>query len=147
MTTRKLRSVIVGCLISATVLTAEGVPQSSLPAESINGTWRLKNSSQENEFKILALDSAKLKVQFSGLYKYRDGDGHRTANTGTGNGVAILKGNAATFVPNDTTNCKITMRFGRSRLIVDQEGICGFGFNVTAEGGYKRVSSEKPKFD
>jgi len=128
-------------------LTAEGVPQTSLPAESINGTWQLRNSYQENEFKILMLDGAKLKVQFSGLYKYRDGDGHRAANTGTGDGTAILKGNLATFVPNDTTDCKITMRFGRGKLIVDQEGICGFGFNVTAEGSYKRVSSEKPKFE
>jgi hypothetical protein len=147
MTTRKLRSAIVGSLILAIVLIVEGIPQTTLPAESVNGTWRLKNSSQENEFKILALDSARLKVQFSGLYKYRDGDGHRTANTGNGEGAAVLKGNVATFVPNDTTNCKITIRFGRSKLSVDQEGICGFGFNVSAEGSYKRVSSEKPKFD
>jgi hypothetical protein len=38
------------------------------------------------------------------------------------------------------------MKFRERKLIVEQEGECGFGQNVTANGTYKKVSSEKPKF-
>ena len=37
--------------------------------------------------------------------------------------------------------CFITMKFLKNTLIVTQQGICGFGFFVTAEGTYRKVGS------
>jgi hypothetical protein len=38
------------------------------------------------------------------------------------------------------------MKFTGGKLIVKQEGGCGFGHNVMADGAYRKVSSRKPKF-
>jgi len=35
----------------------------------------------------------------------------------------------------------------RQQAVVTQTGICGFGSNVSAEGTYKKISSQKPKFE
>lgn len=120
--------------------------QTVVTAAQVNGTWQLKNSYQENEFRILALGNNKLKVEFEGLYKFRV-NGERMAHTGTGAGVAKIEGIIAHFKPEDAEeDCDITLRFARGKLIVKQNGICGFGLNVTAEGVYMRVNT-KPKFD
>lgn len=36
------------------------------------------------------------------------------------------------------------MRFTEDKLIVDQEGGCGFGHNVIASGTYRKISIGKP---
>ena len=65
-----------------------------------------------------------------------------TANMGEGSGIATIEGDTATFKPDGAEDeCKITMKFTGGRLVVTQEGICGFGHNVTADGTYRRVSS------
>jgi hypothetical protein len=72
------------------------------------------------------------------------------ANTGTGSAIARIEGDTAIFRPdglNEDEECKITMRFTKGKLIVEQEGICGFGHNVWAAGTYRRVSKTKPKFE
>ncbi|PYK29375.1 MAG: hypothetical protein DME57_10540, partial [Verrucomicrobia bacterium] len=72
----------------------------------------------------------------------------RTANTGEGRGTARIEGDTAIFKPEGAEDgCKITLKFAAGKLVVTQEGICGFGHNVSAEGTYKKVSSAKPKFD
>jgi hypothetical protein len=48
---------------------------------------------------------------------------------------------------NAEDECKITLKFTGGKLVVAQTGICGFGFNVIADGTYTRVSSARPKFD
>jgi len=69
------------------------------------------------------------------------------ANTGEGSGIARIEGNEATFKPEDAEDeCEIKMKFIKGKLEVKQEGICGFGHNVSAAGTYRRVSSRKPKF-
>jgi hypothetical protein len=69
------------------------------------------------------------------------------ANTGGASGTAFIEGDTATFKPEGSEeDCKIVMRFREGKLIVKQEGGCGFGQNVTASGTYKKVSSVKPKF-
>lgn len=70
------------------------------------------------------------------------------ANTGTGNAIAHIEGDTAIFKPDDSDDeCKITMKFTKGKLVVDQEGICGFGHNVMANGTYRKISARKPKFD
>ena len=70
------------------------------------------------------------------------------ANEGQGSGTARIEGDTAVFKPDGAEDeCKITLKFASGKLVVTQTGICGFGFNVTAEGTYKKVSSKKPKLE
>ncbi|HLW35446.1 MAG TPA: hypothetical protein VKS98_07275 [Chthoniobacterales bacterium] len=117
--------------------------QSEVTANQVNGTWRYR----QNEFKIWALGQQKLQVEFSGVWEHESAAGP-TANTGEGAGIIRIEGNTASFKPDGAEDeCKIVLKFTDRKLVVTQDGICGFGFNVTAAGTYKKVSSRKPKFD
>ncbi|HET9800629.1 MAG TPA: hypothetical protein VFP82_02995 [Chthoniobacterales bacterium] len=117
---------------------------SDVTAAQVNGTW----SYRQNEFKILALGQQKLQIEFSGAWEHKTGNGELTANTGEGSGTAKIEGDTAIFKPESAEDeCKITLKFTGGKLVVTQEGMCGFGFNVSADGTYKRTSSKKPKFD
>ena len=117
--------------------------QQDVTASQVNGTWR----SGKNEFKIWALGQQRLQIQFFGVWEHDTTFGP-TANTGEGTAVVRIEGNTANFKPDGAEDeCKITLKFAGGKLVVTQTSICGFGFNVTAAGTYKRVSSKKPKFD
>ncbi len=116
--------------------------QNVVTAAQVNGTWRTRSGT----FKVWALGNQKLQVEFLGIYEYRTSAG-MMANAGSGEGVAFIEGDTAIFKPEDADEeCKITMKFTGGKLIVKQEGGCGFGHNVTAGGTYRKVSSRKPKF-
>jgi hypothetical protein len=126
-------------LISEVQVSAQG----DVTAKQVDGTWK----SGKNEFKIWALGEQKLQIEFFGTFEYDSAYGP-TANTGEGSGTARIEGDTAIFKPDGAEDdCKITLKFKGGKLVVTQTGICGFGFNVTAEGTYKKVSSAKPKFD
>src|SRR3954470_8583918 len=117
--------------------------QRDVTAAQVTGTWKLKN----NEFKIWALGEQRLRIEFFGAWEHDSAAG-RTANTGEGAGIARIDGDTAIFKPEGAEEeCKITLKFAAGKLLVSQDGICGFGFNVRADGSYKRISSNKPKFD
>lgn len=122
-------------------------------AAEVNGTFRDyfsgKLKGNYNEIKILALGGGKLRVAFNLTYPYIDGAGNLTANVGEADGAATITGDTATFAPADTTGCTITIKFVKPGAIkVAQTGAseCGFGFNVSATGDYKKTSAAKPKF-
>lgn len=137
------------CLIIALILAPQSQVSGSsnqtiVTAAQVNGTWRYRG----NSFSIWALGQQRLKVEFVGLYEYKTRYGPM-ANTGTGAGIARIEGDTAIFRPEgiaEDEECKITMKFTRGKLIVDQLGICGFGHNVYATGAYRKVSKAKPKF-
>lgn len=117
--------------------------QKIVTASQVNGTWRKKSG----EFKIWALGNQKLKVEFSGVYEYRNSAG-LMANVGDAHGTAFIEGDTAVFKPEDILDgCKITMRFTDNKLVVEQEGECEFGRHVTAQGTYRKASKGKPKFE
>jgi hypothetical protein len=116
--------------------------QKIVTAAQVNGTWR----TQSGEFKIWALGNQRLQVEFSGSYEY-ESQGGPMANVGTGSGIARIDGDTASFRPDGVDeDCLIRMKFTRGKLVVTQDGGCGFGHNVSANGTYKKVSSSKPKF-
>ena len=130
-------------LISISLLTASSVSaQASVTPSQINGVYKYLR----NDFRVLALGHNKLKVQFNGEWMTRGG----YPNIGEAVGEATIVGNVATFIPGDTTGCKITMRFlPHNKMVVEQEGLdadCGFGHNVMATGTYRRVKADKPRF-
>ena len=117
--------------------------QNIVTAAQVNGTWRGKHG----EFKIWALGKQRLRVEFSGIYQYKTPYGPM-ANIGDGAGIAVIEGDTAVFKPDEIDDeCKITMIFAKDSLIVDQDGICGFGHNVSSAGRYRKISRLKPKFD
>ena len=116
--------------------------QTIVTAAQVNGTWRSKNG----RFKVWALGNQALRAEFSGTYQYDSPTGPM-ANTGKGGGIAFIRGDTASFKPEGANDaCKIRMQFARSKLLVKQEGSCGFGLNVTADGTYSKVSRRKPVF-
>ncbi len=131
----------IGCVALTLLLVAS--TEGDVTSAQVNGTWR----SGKNEFKIWALGQQKLKIEFSGVFEYKSADGP-TANVGEGSGIAHIDADTATFKPDGAEDeCKITLQFAHGKLRVSQNGICGFGFNVTAEGTYRKISARKPKFD
>lgn len=115
----------------------------------VTGTFRDKASG--SEFKILALGKGKLRIAFSGIYKYKMANGEPMANEGEARGEADISGDTAIFRPEETEKCTLTLKFlTGKRLKVSQNGVdsdCGFGFNVSASGDYKKISNARPKFD
>jgi hypothetical protein len=122
---------------------SDAAAPSEVTAAQVNGTWKMKGG----EFKIWALGQQRLQIEFSGTYEYKSPQGP-TANEGQGSGIARIEGDTAIFKPEGAEDeCKIALTFMRGKLVVTQTGTCGFGNHVSAEGTYKKVSSNKPKFD
>lgn len=127
----------------------------SVGAAEVNGTFRQyfsgKFKGSHNEIKILALGKGKLRVSFELIYPYITGAGEKSANMGTAEGEAIIEGDTAIYSSDEFGQCKITIKFVKAGTIeVTQNGTdaeCGFGFNVSAGGTYKKSSGAKPKFE
>jgi hypothetical protein len=129
-------------LLLGSLVTTGQSPRRVVTAAQINGVYK----SGRNDFRVLALGHNKLKVQFNGEWMTRGG----YPNLGEAIGEAAIVDNVATFIPGDTTRCKITMTFlPKNKMVVEQEGLdaeCGFGHNVMASGTYRRVKAGKPKW-
>ena len=138
----KLLSIVL--LVAASQATgAQSSPTKShvVTPSQINGVYKY----DRNDIRVLALGHNKLKVQFNGEWMTRGG----YPNIGEAIGEATIKGMVATFIPGDTTKCKITMTFLTNKMIVEQEGSdvdCGFGHNVMARGTYARVKAGRPRW-
>ena len=145
MSSSHLTVIRASLLVGLLLLASSAIGQSnarSVSAAQINGVYKYLR----NDFRILALGHNRLKVQFNGEWMTRGG----YPNIGEAIGEATIAGNVATFIPGDTTRCKITLTFlPQNKMIVEQEGLdadCGFGHNVMASGTYRRVKAGKPKF-
>lgn len=126
----------------------------AVSAAEVTGTFRDyftgKFKGSHNEIKILALGKGKVKISFDLVYPYIDGTGGEMANMGQAEGIAEISGDTAVFISKELEGCRITIKFVKPGAIkVDQEGAseCGFGFNVSASGDYRKTSGAKPKFD
>jgi len=132
-----------GVLMSTATRGQTSAPQTKVvTAAQVNGVYRY----YVNDYRILALGHNKLKVQFDGIYHTVS----KSVNMGSASGEATIDGNVATFIPEDTQGCKITMTFLPGKLIVKQDGedfACGFGHNVNASGTYRKIRGGKPKFE
>ena len=121
-------------------------------AAEVNGTYRQcfsgKFKGTCDEIKILALGKGKLKVSFDLVYPHLDAENKPTANVGSADGEATISGDTAIYSNDEYGECKITIKFVKpGQIEVAQDGgSCGFGFNVSADGTYKKTSSAKPKF-
>lgn len=140
---------MLSCRIAALIACAAICANSSsagakdVSAAQVNGTWKSKTG----EFKIWALGKGLLRVEFSGVYEYKTAEGPM-ANTGEGHGAAQIEGDIAKFRPDGAEEeCQIVLKFGGGKLVVTQEGTCGFGNHVSAAGSYRKTSSREPRFE
>lgn len=149
---------ILSCLGLFLVFASGALAQTSRKTVSgaeVTGTFRDyftgKFKGNSSEIKILALGKGKLKVSFDLVYPFIDGTGGMMANVGQAEGIAEISGDTAIFTSSELDGCKITIKFIKPGSIkVTQNGVdseCGFGFNVSATGTYRKVSSAKPKFE
>ncbi len=123
-------------------------------AVRFNGTWEWRLGSMETdgvsgEFRIWALDERRLRVEFLGLFVTKTGIG-RTANSGEASGVAVVQRGEATLRSDSLEgDCdfKLILRLRGDRMVVSQSGDPCFGFNVSAGGTYRHVSTARPTFE
>jgi len=105
-----------------------------------------------NEILIQSLGDNKLKIEMNLIYPYK-ANREALANFGSATGEATIKGDTAVFVPEyaaeNNKECKITLKFSKpgTHIVSTENNLdCGFGFNVEADGTYRKTSSAKPKF-
>ena len=67
-------------------------------------------------------------------------------NTGELLGEVPLTGSVANYVDKEL-DCTLSFGFVPGSLVLNQDGSCGMGLNVSAAGTYKRVSSTPQKFE
>lgn len=151
--TKSILLVLCAVMFTAAGATAQ-TSRNSVPASEVNGTFQMnfkgKFKGSSNEIKILALGGGKLKIAMELLYPYMV-NGEMSANMGSLDGEAAIKGDTAIYDSTEFGPCTITIKFVRPGTIkVSQEGTdadCGFGHNVMASGTYTKVSSKKPTFE
>jgi hypothetical protein len=138
--------VLLALLVPAFFAPTINAGERSVSAAEATGTYREAKGS--SEIRILALGHGKLKVQLALVYEFKSGEGPM-ANLGDASGEATIENDIAVFVPEGFGTCKITMTFlPNGKLKVEQQGDeCGFGHNVYANGTFRKISSQKPKFD
>jgi hypothetical protein len=141
------------CLFTSSQTFAQ---RAAVSGAEVTGTFRsyFKGSARGsyNEILVQALGGNKLKVEMSLTYPYK-ANREALANVGEATGEAIIKGDTAIFIPDyakeNNNACRITLKFSKpGSLVVTTENNldCGFGFNVEADGTYRKTSSTKPKF-
>jgi hypothetical protein len=132
--------------VCSLVLCVTAFPQRRVvTAAQANGIYQYR----QNEIRILALGHNKLRIQMDLIYAFKSPNGP-TAHTGTSHGEATIENDVATFRPEDTQDCTITIKFLKGNKIqVSEDHIlnCGWGFNVTSEGTYRKTRAGKPKFN
>jgi hypothetical protein len=137
---------ILGSLILLLLACCAGFAQPKIvTAAQANGTYR----SRPNEIKILALGKNKLRIQMDLAWEHKTPDGPM-ANVGTSHGEATIENDIATFRPEGPEDCIITIKFlSGNRIRVSEENMlnCGWGFNVSSTGTYRKIRAGKPKFD
>lgn len=111
----------------------------------LTGTYRFKSENYNNTISVEEQGDSRLRAHLYASYEYKI-NGELNANVGEAKGIVTLNGDTAVFVPEETEDCKIVLKFSGKKIIVKQESKsnCGFGLNVSAEGTYTKVSD---KFD
>jgi hypothetical protein len=137
---------IAASLLFSLVLCGAAYAQGKVvTAAQANGTYR----SGSNEIKVLALGHNKLRIQMDLSWEHKTPDGP-VANVGEAHGEATIENNIATFRPEGTEDCTITIKFlPGNKIKVSEDNMlnCGWGFNVSSDGTYRKIRAGKPKFD
>jgi uncharacterized protein len=127
------------CIMKAYTDRITALSAMTTPAEAgdFTGTYKMKDDGAAGEALIQQTGNDRIKFYINATYRM---------NTGELSGEVPLNGNAATYVDKEF-DCTVSFNFAPGSLVLNQDGSCGMGLNVSAGGTYKRVSSAPPKFD
>jgi uncharacterized protein len=111
----------------------------SAPAKSgdVTGTYKMKDRGAAGVVLVQQTTNGRIKFYINATYR---------TNTGELSGEVPLSGDATNYVDKEL-DCTLSFNFMPGSLVLNQNGSCGMGLNVSAAGTYKRVSSTPPKFD
>jgi uncharacterized protein len=111
----------------------------SAPAKSgdVTGTYKMKDRGAAGVVLVQQTTNGRIKFYINATYR---------TNTGELSGEVPLSGDATNYVDKEL-DCTLSFNFMPGSLVLNQDGSCGMGLNVSAAGTYKRVSSTPPKFD
>ena len=111
----------------------------SAPAKSgdVTGTYKMKDRGAAGVVLVQQTANGRIKFYVNATYRM---------NTGQLSGEVPLRGSAGNYVYKEL-DCTLSFNFVPDSLVLNQDGSCGMGLNVSAAGTYKRVSSAPPKFD
>jgi hypothetical protein len=149
-----MKKLLFICVILTSVgVTSVFAQRKAVSGAEVTGTFKYnfvgKFKDFSNEIDIKALGGGKLQVSMNLVYPYEYEKGKMTVNMGEAEGITTIVGDTATFKPEGTDTCKITIKFVKAGTIKVTEdggdGGCGFGHNVYSAGTYKKVSGKKPK--
>jgi hypothetical protein len=127
----------------------KSVEETPNQTNNVTGVYQSKDANHFNEFKIEDR-AGDLKVEFMGLYEFKNEGGMAMANTDqTDVLTASLKGDTAIVKIPDYPKCRYTLVFAGEKLTVRRDGTimdCGLGGQIAPEGVYRRVSRKTPVF-
>jgi len=111
----------------------------SAPAKSgdVTGTYKMKDRGAAGLVLVQQTANGRIKFYVNATYRM---------NTGELSGEVPLTGSAANYVDKEL-DCTLFFNFMPGSLVLNQDGSCGMGLNVSAAGTYNRVSSTPPNFD
>ena len=111
----------------------------SAPAKSgdVTGTYKMKDRGAAGVVLVQQTTNGRIKFYINATYR---------TNTGELSGEVPLSGDATNYVDKEL-DCTLSFNFMPGSLVLNQNGSCGMGLNVSAAGTYKRVSSTPSKFD
>ena len=127
------------CIMKAYADRISALSAASASAKSgdFTGTYNMKDRGAEGVVLVQQTANGRIKFYLNATYR---------TNTGELSGEVPLTGDAANYV-NKALDCILSFNFVPGSLVLNQEGSCGMGLNVSATGIYKRVSSAPPSFD
>lgn len=130
-------------------LSAVAVGQTTLrattPGKSVTGHYTMRREEFRNRIFVQQLPGGKIKFDLLALWV--SANNPENIHNGTAQGIVDLRDGVAVY---ENSSCKLTLKFtsGKIRIVQSDEiGDCEFGFNVTASGSYRKISSRKPRFD
>lgn len=143
--TRLLRTSLAFVVVFASVSHAYGGAKQRVKKRvqetSITGTYKYGL----NTLEVLGLPDHQARIMFNGFWP-NDNKRVESRNVGSFDETVPIKGRTAVIKPKyGDDDCSITLEFSTSRVVVTQGGYrCGFGFNVEADGTYRKVSGKPP---
>lgn len=133
------------CIKLAYILRLTSLGAASVPTASGNstGTYRLSDPARPAE---LHVQQTAGKIHFKLHAEYIIDAKTGNVNDGDVSGEVPLEGNVANYQGDDPDErCSLSFKFAPEAVSVSQEGTCGMGMNVIADGTYKLVDSSPPQ--
>lgn len=124
-------------------LTALNGTSQPVAANNVTGTYQLVDCTRPAQLQVQQNKDGSIHFELHAEYIIDAKNG--IVNDGNVYGDVPLKGSHATYINNDPSErCNLSLRFEPRLASIAQEGTCGMGMNVVANGKYKLVDSKPP---